>query len=45
MSFQLGHSTNHAIIQLVDQIYENFEEDIYKLGNFIDPSRAFNTVD
>ena len=24
--FKAGHSTDHAIVQLLDQIYENFEE-------------------
>ena len=43
--FQAGHSTDHAIIQLLDQIYENFEENKYTLGVFIDLSKAFDTVD
>ena len=43
--FQAGHSTDHTIIQLVDQIYENFEENKYTLGVFIDLSKAFDTVD
>ena len=43
--FQTGHSTDHAIIQLVEQIYENFEENKYTLGVFIDLAKAFDTVD
>ena len=43
--FQIGHSTEHAIAQLVDQIYEAFEKNEYTLGVFIDLSKAFNTVD
>ena len=43
--FQTGHSTDHAIIQLVDQIYEDFEENKYTLGVFIDLAKAFDTVD
>ena len=35
--FQTGHSTDHAIAQLVDQIYETFDV-------FIDLSKAFDTV-
>ena len=43
--FQTGHSTEHAKIQLVDQINSNFEKDQYTLGVFIDLSKAFDTVD
>ena len=43
--FQTGHSTDHAIIQLVEQIYENFEENKYTLGVFIDLAKAFDTAD
>ena len=43
--FQTGHSTEHAIAQLVDQIYEAFEKNEYTLGVFIDLSKAFDTVD
>ena len=31
-----GHSTEHAIAQLVDQIYEAFEKNEYTLGVFFD---------
>ena len=30
--FQTGHSTEHAIVQLVDQILESFEYNKYTLG-------------
>ena len=43
--FQTRHSTEHAIIQLVDQINSNFEKDQYTLGVFIDLSKVFDTVD
>ena len=43
--FQAGHSTDHAILQLVDQIHQSFEENRYTLGVFIDLSKAFDTVD
>ena len=43
--FQTGHSTEHAIVQLVDQIFESFEYNKYTLGVFIDLSKAFDTVD
>ena len=43
--FQTGLSTEHAIVKLVDQIYESFEKDHYTLRVFIDLSKAFDTVD
>ena len=43
--FETGYSTDHAIAQLVDQIYEAFEKNEYTLGVFIDLSKAFDTVD
>ena len=43
--FQKGHSTDHALLQLVDQIYESFERGEYTIEVFIDPSKAFGTVD
>ena len=33
--FRTGHSTGHAIAQLVDQIYEAFEKNEYSLGLLI----------
>ena len=43
--FQKGHSIEHAIIQLIDQINNNFEKNHFTLGIFIDLSKAFDTVD
>ena len=43
--FQKSHSTDHALLQLVDQIYESFERNEYTIGVFIDLSKAFDTVD
>ena len=42
--FQTGHSTEHVIVQLVDQILESFERNSYTLGVSIDLSKAFDTV-
>ena len=45
LGFQKGHSTEHAIAQLADQIHELFENDNHTLGVFIDLSKAFGTID
>ena len=37
--FRTGHSADHAIAQLVDQIYKAFEKNEYTLGVFIALSR------
>ena len=42
--FQEKHSTEHAIMQLVDQINCSFEKTLYTLDIFIDLSKAFDTV-
>ena len=34
--FQRGHSTEHAIVKLANQMYESFERNQYTLGAFID---------
>ena len=43
--FQKGHSKEHTIVQLADQIHESFENDNYTLWVFLDLSRAFDTTD
>ena len=43
--FQKGHSLEHAILQLVEQINQSFERNEFTLGVFIDLSKAFDTVD
>ena len=42
--FQKSHSTEHAIVQLADQIHESFGNGNYKLGVFIDLSMACDTI-
>ena len=43
LGFRKVHSTENAIAQLVDQIYESFENDNYTI--LVDLSMAFDTVD
>ena len=43
--FQNGHSIDHAVVQLVNQITESFENSKYTLGVFIRLSKAFVTVE
>ena len=43
--FRAGHSTEHALVQLIDQICDSFNNNHYTLGVFIDLSKAFDTVD
>ena len=38
------HSTDHAFLQLIDQIYNCFDEKRFYLGIFVDLSKAFDTV-
>ena len=42
--FQNAHSTEHAILQLVNQITEAFSQGKHTLGIFLDLSKAFDTV-
>ena len=42
---QKRHSTEHAIIQVIDQINSSFEKNQFTLGVFIDLSKTFDTVD
>ena len=43
--FREGRSTEHAIIQLIDQIKSSFDKNHFTLGVFIDLSTAFGTVE
>ena len=45
VGFRKRHSTEHAIVQFVDQTYESFENDNYTVGIFVNLSKAFDTVD
>ena len=41
--FQASNSTEHAVIQLISQILDVFNENKYTLGIFIDLSKVFDT--
>ena len=43
--FQTSRNTEHAILLLVNQLYQSFDESKFTLGIFIDLSKAFDTVD
>ena len=44
LKHQEKHSTEHAIMQLVNQINCSFKKKFYTLGLFTDLSKAFDTV-
>ena len=43
--FQAGHSTEHAILKLIDQVSNALGNNSFVLGVSIDLSKAFDTVD
>ena len=43
--FRAGHSTEHALLELIDHICDYFNNKNYFLGIFIDLSKAFDAVD
>ena len=43
--FRKGHSTDHALIKLLDSICDSFNQNKYTLGVFIDLSKASDSVD
>ena len=47
-NFQFGfrkkHSTNHAIMSIVDDIHKNLDNNDFVCGVFIDLEKAFDTV-
>ena len=43
--FQTSDSTEHAILLLLNQLYQSFDESKFTLGIFIDLSKAFDTMD
>ena len=43
--FQTPHSTEHAVLLLVNQLYQSLDESKFTLGIFIDLRKSFDTVD
>ena len=42
--FQTSHSTEHAILLLLNKRYQSFDKSKFTLGIFIDLSKTFDTV-
>ena len=42
--FQRGISTQDAILSVVEQLYENLNNNLSSIGVFIDFSKAFDTI-
>ena len=45
LGFRDGHSTERAILELIDQVSNAFDNNNFVLGVFIDLSKTFDTVD
>lgn len=45
IGFQAGYSTEHALLELVDQPSNTFNDKSYLLDIFMDISNVFHTVD
>ena len=43
--FRKSHSTNLAIVHVIDEIYSHLNQNMYGLGIFLDLKKAFDTVD
>ena len=43
--FRQGHSTEHAILDIVNEIQSNMDKGLISCGVFIDLQKAFDTVD
>ena len=42
--FQKKHSTNHALLSIVERIRSNMDNKIFSCGVFVDLEKAFDTV-
>ena len=43
--FRNGHSTNHVLLNLTEDIWNAVDNNIFAVGIFIDLQKAFDTVD
>jgi hypothetical protein len=42
--FREGHSTNHALLDIVNKIQTNMDNKLFSCGVFIDIQKSFDTV-
>ena len=42
--FRTGHSTTHALVEVMDELYASFDDGNFALGVFLDLQKAFDTV-
>ena len=42
---RVHHSIDHALVKLVDGLFDSFNERKHRIGTFVDLSKAFDTVD
>ena len=45
MALELGHSTEHAAIEIVDKIIENLDMNELPINIYLDLSKTFDTLD
>ena len=43
--FRAKHSTQHAVVDIVNNIHNNMDKGLFPCGIFIDLKKAFDTVD
>jgi len=45
LDLKIGHSTNHAIISLMETIRDSLDNNSFAVGIFVDLQKAFDTVE